>query len=137
MPTNHTTCYGSIPPQNQKFFKKNFLPLLLQPCLSLWHLQPTHPSPDKANGIPSPPEKDIRWQHYAVRGTLYSDSVAINVFEKLLHGLVGLADEVAQRVLRVACGAAHVDLAAGALNQQWRAATGTGQGGFRLTRTKE
>lgn len=50
------------------------------------------------------------------------DAVAVDVFQKMLHGFVRLTDVVLERKLGLAGRAVHIDLVAGAGDMQGRAA---------------
>lgn len=63
--------------------------------------------------------------------------VAVDVFEKSLHNLIGPADILSERILRTAGRAVDVNFTAGAGDMQTRAAVRTGKTGFRVTRCKE
>ena len=60
-------------------------------------------------------------------------SVAVNVFEKTLHGFVRLADIFIKRKLRLAGRAMHVDFVTAAANMQPCPAAGADKRGFGIT----
>lgn len=59
-----------------------------------------------------------------------SDSVAVNIFQKIFHGLVGLTDKILEWKLFIAGGAAHGYLIAGAAYMQIPVADRAGKGGL-------
>lgn len=56
------------------------------------------------------------------------DAVAVDVFEKLVHGRVRLPNEALERILRMASRAAHLNRAAGAGDMELGAASWAWQG---------